>query len=43
MRGAAIQRLGLDYPALKAANDKIIYANLYGFGRGGPSSGSPGL
>jgi crotonobetainyl-CoA:carnitine CoA-transferase CaiB-like acyl-CoA transferase len=41
MRGAAIQRLGLDYPALKAANDKIIYANLYGFGRGGPYSDYP--
>jgi crotonobetainyl-CoA:carnitine CoA-transferase CaiB-like acyl-CoA transferase len=41
MRGAAIQRLGLDYAAIKAANDKIIYANLYGFGRGGPYSDYP--
>jgi crotonobetainyl-CoA:carnitine CoA-transferase CaiB-like acyl-CoA transferase len=41
MRGAAIQRLGLDYPALRAANAKIIYANLYGFGRGGPYSDYP--
>ena len=41
MRGAAIQRLGLDYAALKGANDKIIYANLYGFGRGGPYSDYP--
>lgn len=41
MRGAAIQRLGLDYPALKAANARIIYANLYGFGRGGPYSDYP--
>ncbi len=41
MRGAAIARLGLDYGALQAANDKIIYANLYGFGRGGPYSDYP--
>ena len=41
MRGAAIQRLGLDYAALRAANAKIIYANLYGFGRGGPYSDYP--
>ncbi|MDB5721753.1 MAG: coA-transferase family protein, partial [Alphaproteobacteria bacterium] len=36
MRAQAIGRLGLDYPALKAANPKIVYANLYGFGRDGP-------
>lgn len=41
MRGAAIQRLGLDYAALQAANPAIIYANLYGFGRGGPYSDYP--
>jgi crotonobetainyl-CoA:carnitine CoA-transferase CaiB-like acyl-CoA transferase len=41
MRGAAIARLGLDYSALKAANARIIYANLYGFGRGGPYSDYP--
>ena len=41
MRGAAIARLGLDYCALKAANARIIYANLYGFGRGGPYSDYP--
>lgn len=35
MRSQAIGRLGLDYSALKAANPRIIYANLYGFGRGG--------
>lgn len=35
MRASAIKRLGLDYAALKAANPDIIYANLYGFGRGG--------
>ncbi|MGF7154812.1 CaiB/BaiF CoA transferase family protein [Novosphingobium gossypii] len=36
MRASAIGRLGLDYAALKAANPRIIYANLYGFGRSGP-------
>lgn len=36
MRSQAIGRLGLDYPALKTANPKIVYANLYGFARGGP-------
>ncbi|NJC32897.1 crotonobetainyl-CoA:carnitine CoA-transferase CaiB-like acyl-CoA transferase [Sphingomonas jejuensis] len=36
MRAQAIGRLGLDYDALKAANPKIIYANLYGFARSGP-------
>ncbi len=41
MRAAAIGRLGLGYPALKAANDKIIYTNMYGFGRGGPYSDYP--
>lgn len=41
MRGAAIARLGLDYAALKAANPRIVYANLYGFGRGGPYADYP--
>lgn len=36
MRPGAIRRLGLDYPALHAANPRIVYANLYGFGRDGP-------
>ncbi|API60293.1 CoA transferase [Tardibacter chloracetimidivorans] len=36
MRAQAIGRLGLDYTALKSANPRIIYANLYGFGRTGP-------
>ncbi len=35
MRAGAIRRLGLDYQALRRANSEIIYANLYGFGRGG--------
>lgn len=36
MRGQAIARLELDYAAVAAANARIIYANLYGFGRDGP-------
>lgn len=41
MRGAAISRLGLDYAALRGANEKIIYANLYGFARSGPYADYP--
>lgn len=36
MRLGAIRRLGLDYEAVRAANPRIVYANLYGFGRDGP-------
>jgi crotonobetainyl-CoA:carnitine CoA-transferase CaiB-like acyl-CoA transferase len=36
MRPGAIKRLGLDYPALHAVNPRLVYANLYGFGREGP-------
>ncbi|KMS50539.1 L-carnitine dehydratase/bile acid-inducible protein F [Novosphingobium barchaimii LL02] len=36
MRSSAIGRLGLDYAALRNANPKIVYANLYGFARNGP-------
>ncbi|MBC2650087.1 CoA transferase [Novosphingobium flavum] len=36
MRAQAIARLGLDYAALSAANPRIVYANLYGYGREGP-------
>ncbi len=36
MRAQAMARLGLDYAAVKAANPKIIYANMYGFARSGP-------
>lgn len=36
MRAGAIRRLGLDYSAVRAVNPRIIYANLYGFGRDGP-------
>jgi crotonobetainyl-CoA:carnitine CoA-transferase CaiB-like acyl-CoA transferase len=36
MRAQAIARLRLDWPALQAANPRLIYANLYGFARAGP-------
>lgn len=35
MRAQAMSRLGLDYTALQAVNPRLIYANLYGFGRDG--------
>jgi crotonobetainyl-CoA:carnitine CoA-transferase CaiB-like acyl-CoA transferase len=41
MRAAAIGRLGLDYATLSGVNAKIIYANLYGFGREGPYADYP--
>ena len=41
MRSQAIARLGLDYAALKQANARIIYANLYGFARSGPYADYP--
>lgn len=36
MRAQAIARLGLDYAALREANPRIVYANLYGYSRRGP-------
>jgi len=36
MRPGAIRRLGLDYESLRAANRRLVYCNLYGFGRSGP-------
>jgi crotonobetainyl-CoA:carnitine CoA-transferase CaiB-like acyl-CoA transferase len=41
MRFQAIARLGLDWPALHAVNPRLIYANLYGFGRDGPYRDHP--
>ncbi|GGC22757.1 CoA transferase [Novosphingobium marinum] len=41
MRSQAIARLGLDYAALKAANPRIIYCNMYGYGRKGPYRDHP--
>lgn len=36
VRGKAVERLGLDYAAVKAINPEIIYAHCVGFGQDGP-------
>jgi crotonobetainyl-CoA:carnitine CoA-transferase CaiB-like acyl-CoA transferase len=36
MRLQAIQKLGLDYGEIFKVNPRVIYANLYGYGRAGP-------
>jgi len=41
MRAKAMGRLGLSYADLKERNPKIIYANLYGYGREGPYADFP--
>lgn len=38
VRGQAIQRLGLDYEAIKAIRPNIIYVHCVGFGSNGPYS-----
>ena len=37
-RPGAMQRMGLDYPALQEINESIIYASISGFGQDGPYS-----
>lgn len=37
------QRLGIDYPALKAVNRRIILASISGFGQDGPYRDRPGF
>ncbi len=39
VRGAAAERLGLDYPSVAALNPGIIYAHCVGFGQDGPYAG----
>jgi len=36
VRGKAVERLGLDYDAVRAINPGIIYAHCVGFGQNGP-------
>ena len=36
VRGKAVERLGLDYAAVKEINPEIIYAHCVGFGQDGP-------
>jgi crotonobetainyl-CoA:carnitine CoA-transferase CaiB-like acyl-CoA transferase len=41
MRSQAIARLGLDYATLAARDPRLIYLNMYGFGRAGPYANRP--
>ncbi|MFD2415469.1 CaiB/BaiF CoA transferase family protein [Amycolatopsis pigmentata] len=41
MTPATIAALGLTYPEVTAARPDIVYANLWGFGRGGRYAGAP--
>lgn len=41
IRGQAIARLGLGYATLRETHPRLVYANLYGFGRRGPYADLP--
>ena len=41
VRPAAMRRLRLSYDEVRAANPRIVYASLLGFGSGGPYAGKP--
>ncbi len=41
LRPQAIDRLGLDYPAVSARNPSIVYCGAWGFGRSGPYGHKP--
>ena len=41
IRPAAMARLGLDYPALHAANPRLVYASVLGYGSQGPYAPRP--
>ena len=42
-RPGVAERLGIDYPAIRARNPKIIYASGSGFGKAGPRAQRPGF
>ncbi|MDR6855884.1 CoA transferase [Variovorax guangxiensis] len=42
-RPGAMESMGLGYEALAAANPRLIYASVTGFGRTGPAGGRPGF
>jgi crotonobetainyl-CoA:carnitine CoA-transferase CaiB-like acyl-CoA transferase len=37
------ERLGIDYPALRALNPRLVYASISGFGQSGPYRDRPGF
>ena len=37
------RRLGIDYPALRRTNPRLVYASISGFGEDGPYAGRPGF
>ncbi|WP_258348579.1 CaiB/BaiF CoA transferase family protein [Saccharopolyspora gregorii] len=41
-RPGVAARLGVDYPALRERNERIVHASLSGFGQTGPYAGRPG-
>jgi len=41
IRPQTMERLGLSYEAVRAVNDGIIYAGLYGYGQDGPYAARP--
>jgi crotonobetainyl-CoA:carnitine CoA-transferase CaiB-like acyl-CoA transferase len=41
VRPQAMARLGLDYPALRAANPRILYVGCYGYSQRGPYAARP--
>ncbi len=41
MRASAVERLGLDYPSLAAANPRLIYAAATGYAKDGPNRDRP--
>ena len=40
-RGGVMEKLGLDYTALKAVNPRLIYCSMSGFGQTGPKGNHP--
>jgi len=41
-RPGVAARLGIDYPALRALNSRLVYASISGFGQAGPYADRPG-
>ncbi|OUM03689.1 CaiB/BaiF CoA transferase family protein [Variovorax sp. JS1663] len=42
-RSGAMEAMGLAYETLAAANPRLVYASVTGFGRTGPAAGRPGF